>query len=262
MTTTDCTTDYGEYERYSDDRLFHSAGLKIDRSVYYKGDCDISDLITKSAKEVENLRDESIGKENAAYEKVLQAVAEWEKSALVTKRHKRALEYLTAPPIEHTSNQWTVDDYDYKVRSNMVYLMKYRIDKRQNRNGAIKWDVELSVKTQSVQWQSAVILERREKTFSSEESAQKYIDGKIKAYDYLFTEISPSIPKDLEKSFMVHGHLLPGYVTEEMQKAAAEKAEKQAEKKPSIRKQLNELKADQKKNPQEPQKTRPRNEIG
>ena len=43
---------------------------------------------------------------------------------------------------------------------------------------------------------------------------------------------------------MVHGHLLPGYVTEEMQKAAAEKAEKPAEKKPSIRKQLNELKAD------------------
>ena len=83
MTTTDCTTDYGEYERYSDDRLFHGAGLKIDRSVYYKGDCDISDLITKSAKEVENLRDESIGKENAAYEKVLQAVAEWEKSPVI-----------------------------------------------------------------------------------------------------------------------------------------------------------------------------------
>ena len=47
-----------------------TAGLKIDRSVYYKGDCDISDLITKSAKEVENLRDERIGNENAAYEKV------------------------------------------------------------------------------------------------------------------------------------------------------------------------------------------------
>ena len=234
MTTTDCTTAYGEYERYSDDRLFHGAGLNIDRSVYYKGDCDISDLITKSVKEVENLRDESIGKENATYEKVLQAVAEWEKSALVTKRHKRALEYLTAPPIEHTGNQWTVDDYDYKVRSNMVYLMRYRIDKRQSRNGTIKWDVELSVKTQSVQWQSAVILERREKTFSSEESAQKYIDGKIKAYDYLFTEISPVIP-DIDKSpFCVNGVLLPGYTTVSMQK----------EKKVSIRKQLNELKAD------------------
>ena len=197
MTTTDCTTDYGEYERYSDDRLFHGAGLKIDRSVYYKGDCDISDLITKSAKEVENLRDESIGKENAAYEKVIQAVAEWEKSALVTKRHKRALEYL---------------------------------------NGTIKWDIELSVKTQSVQWQSAVILERREKTFSSEESAQKYIDGKIKAYDYLFTEISPVIP-DVDKShFCVNGVLLPGYTTVSMQKEKAKKA--------SIRKQLNELKAD------------------
>lgn len=58
---------------------------------------------------------------------------------------------------------------------------------------------------------------------------------------------------------MVHGHLLPGYVTEEMQKAEAEKP---VEKKPSIRKQLNKLKADQKKNPQEPQKTRPGNELG
>ena len=44
--------------------------------------------------------------------------------------------------------------------------------------------------------------------------------------------------------------------------AGAEKSEKPAEKKPSIRKQLNELKADQKKNPQKPQKTRPENEIG
>ena len=202
MTTTDCTTDYGEYERYSDDRLFHGAGLKIDRSVYYKGDCDISDLITKSAKEVENLRDESIGNENAAYEKVLQAVAEWEKSALVTKRHKRALEYLTAPPIEHTSNQWTVDDYDYKVRSNMVYLMKYRIDKRQNRNGAIKWDVELSVKTQSVHWQSAVIFERREKTFSSEESAQKYIDGKIKPMITCLRKYPPLFPTLINPLFV------------------------------------------------------------
>ena len=65
---------------------------------------------------------------------------------------------------------------------------------------------------------------------AAREEAEKYIQGRIKAYSHLFTEISPPIPKDLEKSFMVHGHLLPGYVTEEMQKAAAEKAEKPAEK--------------------------------
>ena len=93
--------------------------------------------------------------------------------------------------------------------------------------------------------QSAVILERCEKTFSSEESAQKYIDGKIKAYDYLFTEISPVIP-DVDKShFCVNGVLLPGYTTVSMQK--------EKEKKASIRKQLNELKADK---PPEQLKTR------
>ena len=49
-----------------------------------------------------------------------------------------------------------------------------------------------------------------------------YIQGRIKAYSHLFTEISPPIPKDLEKSFMVHGYLLPGYVTEEMQQTSLE----------------------------------------
>ena len=50
-------------------------------------------------------------------------------------------------------------------------------------------------------------------------AAIKYLDGRKKAYSHLFTEISPPIPKEYEKSFMVHEHLLPGYVTEKMQKA-------------------------------------------
>ena len=46
--------------------------------------------------------------------------------------------------------------------------------------------------------------------------------------------------KEYEKSFMVHEHLLPGYVTEKMQKAQeaakTENISRSADKKPSIRK--------------------------
>lgn len=141
--------------------------------------------------------------------------------------------------------------------------MTYNIYERSSwRNDTVKYDVRWNIYTNRPDYTNAYKVAGQERVCAAREEAEKYIQGRIKAYSHLFTEISPPIPKDLEKSFMVHGHLLPGYVTEEMQKAAAEKAEKPAEKKPSIRKQLNELKADQKKNSQEPQKTRPGNEIG
>ena len=60
---------------------------------------------------------------------------------------------------------------------------------------------------------------------------------------------------------MVHGHLLPGYVTEEMQKAAAEKR-KNRQRKSRQSENSNELKADQRKIRRSRQKTRPGNEIG
>ena len=141
--------------------------------------------------------------------------------------------------------------------------MTYDIYERSSwRNNTVKYDVRWHIYTNRPYPQNSYKVAGQERACATREEAEKYIQGRIKAYSHLFTEISPPIPKDLEKSFMVHGHLLPGYVTEEMQKAAAEKSEKPAEKKASIRKQLNELKADQKKNPQEPQKTRPENELG
>lgn len=248
--------DHDNYEVYSSNYIAHGIRLEIDHSVYYKGDCDISDLIQQSAADVEGMRDKSIENEKAAYEKVIQAVSEWEKEALVTQRHNRALDYLKMPPVEHTSNKWVDSDYDYKERSNMVYVMEYRIDKRQTRNGTIKWDVKLDVRTQRANNQSAFTLERQEKTFSSEESAEKYVNRKIKEYDHLFTEISPPIP-DIDKyHFCVNGELLPGYTTVSMQKALDEK-------KPSIKGQLNELKGQAKNNSKtEPKKKKSAPELG
>ena len=43
---------------------------------------------------------------------------------------------------------------------------------------------------------------------------EKYLAGRIKAYDRLFTEPAPPVPKEYAEPFKVNGLLLPGYVIE------------------------------------------------
>ncbi len=43
---------------------------------------------------------------------------------------------------------------------------------------------------------------------------EKYLNGRIKAYEKLFTEISPAIPQEYAEQFKVNGQLLPGYTVE------------------------------------------------
>ena len=260
--------DYHAY-RYGD-HLTPGSELKIEHSVVCEN-VDISTLITMGIDSLEAMRQGSIDGEQKAYEIVVAAAKQWEQQAAATQTINRALEYLRTPEIEHTGNQWKDTDNwraDQKI-SNRVYQMTCSIwedtkyDRETKQSVPIAWYVTWEVRIHSPkQGYGAKIAGQNQKRYTDKNAAIKYLDGRKKAYSHLFTEISPPIPKEYEKSFMVHGHLLPGYVTEEMQKAAAEKAEKPAEKKPSIRKQLNELKADQKKNSQEPQKTRPGNEIG
>ena len=124
----------------------------------------------------------------------------------------------------------------------MVYFMEYRIYKRQARNGTLKWDVAWNVRTQRAPGQAALVLGGQEKTYSSEEAANKYVQNRIAEYDHLFTEISPVIPDIYKYTFSVNGVLLPGYTTTSMQKKIDDKKISDI-KKPSVTGQLNELKA-------------------
>ena len=252
-----------DYTVYDNDTLTPGYKAKIEHTLYSSNESDLSDLLKLTVGDISALKEKNIAQEQAAYEKAIKGLKEWEALAAITGRYERAIEYLKVPEVSHTSNKWIKDEYGKSTISNKVYKMTYNICERSSwRNNTVKYDVRWHIYTNRPYPQNSYKVAGQERVCAAREEAEKYIQGRIKAYSHLFTEISPPIPKDLEKSFMVHGYLLPGYVTEEMQKAAAEKAEKSAEKKPSIRKQLNELKADQKKNPQEPQKTRPENEIG
>ena len=257
------STENKDYKSYDYDKLTPGHTLKIEHNVYSGENSDLSDLLSLTVGEISALKEKNIAKEQAAYEKIIDAAKKWEAVAAVTGRCERAIEYLKVPEISHTSNKWEKGEYGKYTISNRVYKMIYDIYERSSwRSDKVKYDVRWNIYTNRPDYQSAYKVAGQERTCASREEAEKYIQGRIKAYSHLFTEISPPIPKDLEKSFMVHGHLLPGYVTEEMQKAAAEKSEKPAEKKPSIRKQLSELKADKKDISQKPQKARSENEIG
>lgn len=256
-------TENNGYHSYDFDYLTEGSSIKLEHSIYVD-ETDMSDLVSKTIEKLQAMRDSSAAKEKTAFEKVRQTAQNWEKQAAVTRRYDMAIEYLKVPEVSHTSNKWekAKDEFDYNRISNRVYKMSYRIYERSSwRTDAKKYDVRWDIYTNRPQSQGSYRVAGQERVCSTREEAEKYIQGRIKAYSHLFTEISPPIPKELEKSFMVYGQLLPGYITEEMQKAQEAEKPKAAEK-PSVRKQLAELKPKEKNtSPQEPVKTRSAPEL-
>lgn len=240
-------TRHDNYTVYDYDNLEHGSNLKIDHTVYFDGDPDISDLTSKSIEKIQAMRDKSVSREDAAYEKIRQAVKQWEKEAAITRKYDRAIEYLKISETEHTSNEWVkgYSSLDYTSRSNRVYKMSYRIYERSSwRTDSKKYEVTWFIYTNSPKDNGNTQIAGQERTFNTKAEAEKYLNGRIKAYEHLFSEITPPVPDNLIRNFSLYGQILPGYITESMLKEqAAEKAENTPpEKKPSIRKQLAELK--------------------
>ena len=246
--------DYHAY-RYGD-HLTPGSELKIEHSVVCEN-VDISTLITMGIDSLEAMRQGSIDGEQKAYEIVVAAAKQWEQQAAATQTINRALEYLRTPEIEHTGNQWKDTDNwraDQKI-SNRVYQMTCSIwedtkyDRETKQSVPIAWYVTWEVRIHSPkQGYGAKIagqnqkrytdknaatnspvghnncIAEQERSFKDKAEAEKYIQGRIKAYSHLFTEISPPIPKEYEHHFMVHGTLLPGYTVEGLEQAKTEHA--------------------------------------
>ena len=229
--------EHKDYESYDFDRLTEGSKIQIEHTIYVN-ETDMSDLISKPISEIQAMREESVAKEKTAFEKVRQAAQDWEKQAAVTRRFDRAIEYLNVPEVSHTSNKWEKDRYDKFTRSNRVYKMTYDIYERSSwRTDATKYDVRWNIYTNSPHKNYNEKVAGQERSFADKASAEKYLQGRIKAYAHLFTENSPPIPDEYTRPFIVHGQLLPGYTTEAMQKAQEQLL---PDKKPSIRKQLTE----------------------
>ena len=253
--------DYRAY-RYGD-HLEPGAELKIEHSVSCE-DVDISSLITMGAENLESMRQGSINGEQKAYEIVVAAAKQWEKQAAATQMINRALSYLRTPEVKHTGNSWQPfsNNNDWMEISNRVYKMFCRIreDTRYDREikqsvpvaWYVTWDLYLNSPREGY---SIHLAGQDKKRYTDKAAAEKYLDGRKKAYSHLFAEISPPIPKEHENCFTVNGVLLPGYTVEgrepvkpdhaaEVSESAIPASEK--EEKPSVLGKLSAAKAQEK----------------
>lgn len=212
--------DYRAY-RYGD-HLEPGSELKIEHSVFCEN-VDISSLITMGAENLEAMRQGSIDGEKKAYEIVVAATKQWEKQAAATQTINRALSYLRTPEVGHTANEWrkTNNWRDDVEISNRVYRMtcgiwedtKYDRETKQSVPVAwyVTWDVYVNTPKEGY---GERIAGQDKKRYTDKAAAEKYLEGRKKAYSHLFTEISPQIPKQYEHHFTVYGALLPGYTVE------------------------------------------------
>ena len=212
-------TGYSSYDR---DRLDAADKMKIERGIYFdtKG-ADISPLTALPLAELVKLREESAAAEQTVFENLKVQASAWEEQAGKTLLFDKAIEYARIPEVKHTANKWQDEDNDRHTISNRVYKMSYhvyentRYDKAAQKSIPYSYTLSWNVYTNSPHgYGQAKIAGQDRKVFADRAAMEKYLNGRIKAYEELFTEISPAIPPEYAEQFRVNGQLLPGYTVE------------------------------------------------
>ena len=219
------------YSSYDHDDLEPASTMRIERRIYFESDkADLSEMVKLPLAELLSLRAESAAAEQEVFDRLKEQAAAWEEQAGRTLFLDKALEYARTLPVTHTANQWEAPDEYRHIRSNMVYQMDYSISENTRYDSAAKKTVPYSWTLRWGLYTNAPHGNRREKiagqdrkVFASRGELDRYLNGRIKAHDHYFTEISPAIPKEYADCFKVNGCLLPGYTIEgeEPAKAAA-----------------------------------------
>lgn len=187
----------------------------------------VAQLVRLPLRDLADQEAASVAQEEAIFAKLTQLEAQWRKQAAETAAIREAKQYLQVLPTRHTSNQWKADRHGNYERSNMVYRMTYRIyehtryDKAAQKSVPDFWQLSWCLCYNTIHnpypdmtgsgWQ---IAGQKQKHFTDKAALEKYLKGRIAAYDHLFTELSPPIPRDQAGRFCVNGVLLPGYTVE------------------------------------------------
>lgn len=210
------------YKVSSFDSIQPGQKLKIEHTVsLVRENINISELVSLPLKELERRYIESATAEKIIYEQLCAAVGKWDEQSAITQLLEKAIEYVKTPECIHSSNRWDTDKSGDQSVSNMVYKMTYHVyeetkyDHVKQASVPAAWQLTWSVRInpQSVDRfiRAEKIAGQESKRFTDKTVMEKYIQGRISAYSHLFTEISPPIPIEFAKQFMVNGLLLPGY---------------------------------------------------
>ena len=209
------------YSSYDHDKLETAETMRIERRIYFEAkDGDIAPYASLPIAQLLSMRSESAAAEQAIFDSLKEQAAAWEEQAGRTLLLDKALEYVRTPHVQHTANEWQKNEYDRHTRSNRVYQMNYyiyentRYDKEAQKSIPYSWTLTWSVRTNSPSRTQAKIAGQDRKVFNDKAAMEKYLNGRIKAYDRLFTEISPPIPQEYADYFKVNGMLMPDYTIE------------------------------------------------
>ena len=211
-------------------------GWEIEMSAHYYSDKNadrVAELIQLPREELAAMEEASVAKEKTIFSKCSEIETEWKKQVAETAELRKARDYFRDLPVEHTSNQWKVNQFGLQVLSNMVYKMSYRVSEHKKPDGtlincALSWDIHyntLQHPTPDYTGPGWKIAGQSDKVFATKEEMERYLQGRIKAYAHLFTEISPPIPQDQKGRFCVNGVLLPGYTVEVPERTPQEVAD-------------------------------------
>ena len=221
------------YTSYDHDKLEAAETMRIERRIYFEAkDGDIAPYASLPIAQLLSMRSESAAAEQAIFDDLKERAAAWEEQAGKTLLLDKALEYVRTPHVQHTANEWQTTEHNRHIRSNRVYQMNYyiyentRYDKEAQKSIPYSWTLTWSVRTNSPSRTQAKIAGQDRKVFTDKAAMEKYLNGRIKAYDRLFTEISPPIPQEYADYFKVNGMLMPDYTIEgedppQQQQAAA-----------------------------------------
>lgn len=217
------------YSSYDHDDLEPASTMRIERRIYFEsGKADLSEAVKLPLAELLSLRAESAAAEQEVFDRLKEQAAAWEEQAGRTLFLDKALEYARTLPVTHTANRWEAPDEYRHIRSNMVYQMDYsifentRYDSAAQKSVPYSWTLRWSLRTNAPGgYRQEKIAGQDRKVFASREELDKYLNGRIKAHEHYFTEISPAIPKEYADYFKVNGCLLPGYTIEGEEPAKA-----------------------------------------
>lgn len=187
-------------------------------------DLNLAELVKLSLEQLKAEEGISTEKEKELFGKVESCIHEWEKQAEETIRLRKAQEYLRTLPVRHTFNQWVENANDWYELSNMVYKLTYHTSKNTFSQGngkppavrySLSWSLVFNTPRKPLDYQSGwKIAGQSDKRYMDEGEMERYLQGRIKAYSHLFTEISPPIPENAKKHFCINGTLMPGYTIE------------------------------------------------
>ena len=209
------------YSSYDHDKLEAAETMRIERRIYFEAkDREIAPYASLPIAQLLSMRSESAAAEQAIFDDLKERAAAWEEQAGRTLLLDKTLEYVRTPHVQHTANEWQTTEHNRHIRSNRVYQMNYyiyentRYDKEAQQSIPYSWTLTWSVRTNSPSRTQAKIAGQDRKVFTDKAAMEKYLNGRIKAYDRLFTEISPPIPQEYADYFKVNGMLMPDYTIE------------------------------------------------